>query len=148
MSSGSHSIRILRARTWLVPILLLSQCVQACPQPRETPLAPESFLNRTNPLAPLPVHLKAGERLFNGRGSQHNCADCHGKAGDAKGPLAGLFQTQPRDFTCTTQMEPLRDGQLFWAIRIGINGTVMPASPKLSDEQIWQLILYIRQFAQ
>ncbi|MDX2219995.1 MAG: cytochrome c [Burkholderiales bacterium] len=119
-----------------------------CPQPRETPSAPQDVLGRTNPLPPLPVHLKAGERLFNGRGNQHNCADCHGKAGDGKGPIANLFQTKPRDFTCTTQMETLSDGQLFWAIRTGINGTVMPASPRVSDEQIWQLVLYIRQFAQ
>lgn len=120
----------------------------SCPQPRETPAAPPHLLERPNPLAPLPAHLKAGERLFNGRGTQHNCSDCHGSAGDGKGPLASLFQTQPRDFTCTRQMQTLPDGQLFWAIRTGVNGTVMPASPRLSDDQIWQLILYIRQLSQ
>lgn len=129
-------------------VLLAPQVARACPQPRETPSAPEAFLTRSNPLPPLPAHLKAGERLFNGRGSQHNCADCHGKAGDGKGPIASLFQTKPRDFTCATQMETLPDGQLFWAIRTGVTGTVMPPSPKLSDEQIWQLVLYIRQFSQ
>lgn len=132
----------------LILLLTFSQKTLACPQPRETPAAPAAYLARTNPLAPLPAHLKAGERLFNGRGSQHDCTGCHGKAGDGKGPIANLFQTQPRDFTCTTQMETLPDGQLFWAIRHGINGTVMPASPKLSDEQIWQLVLYIRQLSQ
>lgn len=147
MSGGPH----IRVHALLLPLLVfvtLPPAVMACPKPRETPAAPEPFLSRSNPLPPLPAHLKAGERLFNGRGSQHNCTDCHGKAGDGKGPIANLFQTRPRDFTCTTQMEALPDGQLFWAIRTGINGTVMPASPKLSDEQIWQVVLYLRQFAQ
>ncbi|NIP99686.1 MAG: cytochrome C, partial [Nitrospinaceae bacterium] len=39
------------------------------------------------------------------------------------------------------------DGQMFWIIKNGSPGTRMPAFGNLSDEQIWQLVLYIRQFA-
>ena len=38
-------------------------------------------------------------------------------------------------------------GQLFGIIRHGSPGTQMTAYDLLEDNQIWQLVLYIRQFA-
>ena len=39
------------------------------------------------------------------------------------------------------------DGQLFWIIRFGSPGTKMPPNPRFSDEQVWQLVAYLRQLA-
>ena len=39
------------------------------------------------------------------------------------------------------------DGQLFWIIRFGSPDTAMPPHPALSDEQLWQLVFYLRQLA-
>jgi len=44
-------------------------------------------------------------------------------------------------------MKSLPDGQLFWVIQNGSPGSVMPAFDNLDDDQIWQLILYIRNFS-
>jgi len=41
----------------------------------------------------------------------------------------------------------LPDGQLFWIIRNGSPKTSMFAFPSLTDDQVWQLIHYIRQFS-
>jgi mono/diheme cytochrome c family protein len=39
------------------------------------------------------------------------------------------------------------DGQLFWIIRHGSPDTAMPPSRNLNDQQVWQLVAYIRQLA-
>ena len=44
-------------------------------------------------------------------------------------------------------MKELPDGQLFWIIRNGSQGTAMPAFKNLHDDQIWQLIHYLRHFS-
>ena len=41
----------------------------------------------------------------------------------------------------------LPDGQLFWIIRNGSPGTAMPGYGPLSDEQIWQLVLFVRSLS-
>jgi len=40
------------------------------------------------------------------------------------------------------------DGQLFWIVRYGSPGTGMPPSRNLTDQQIWQLVAYLRKLAQ
>ncbi len=44
-------------------------------------------------------------------------------------------------------MESIPDGQLFWIIRNGSAGTGMPAFSDLGDEQIWQLVHFLRTLA-
>ena len=57
------------------------------------------------------------------------------------------MEPPPRNFTCEKVMEALPDGQLFWVIKNGSKGTAMPAHKfSLRDDQIWQLILFIRRF--
>jgi len=143
--------RCLRWFALLIPAALEAPAFAApaaCPQPRETKPAPDAYLNRANPLPPLPANLKAGERLYKGQGGQHDCSACHGKAGDGDGELAKLFETKPRNFTCSQQMQGIPDGQLFWIIKYGSPATVMPASPRLSETQVWQIVLHLRQMSQ
>ena len=44
-------------------------------------------------------------------------------------------------------MNGIPDGQLFWIIRYGSPDTAMPPSNTLSDEQVWQLVNYLRHLA-
>jgi hypothetical protein len=44
-------------------------------------------------------------------------------------------------------MEGVSDGQLFWVIKQGSHGTRMKAFEKMEDRQIWQLVHYLRHFA-
>ncbi|NIS85156.1 MAG: hypothetical protein GWN88_08570 [Nitrospinaceae bacterium] len=46
-------------------------------------------------------------------------------------------------------MKTIPDGQMFWIIRNGSRGTAMPAHEStLSEKETWQLILFVRQFAE
>jgi len=118
-----------------------------CPQPRFTGKAPDDYYSRTNPLTADDANIAAAERLYAGSRRDFGCAECHGRKGDGKGPLAEQFSPPPRNFACAQTVNGIPDGQLFWIIRYGSPGTSMPAYPKLGDNQIWQLVLYLRRLA-
>ena len=118
-----------------------------CPQPRFTGTAPEPWIAQSNPLTATDAALDAGALLYQDRKGQPQCAICHGKSGDGRGALSGQYDPPPRNFACAKTINGIADGQLFWIIRFGSPGTAMPPHPKLSDEQVWQLVLYLRQLA-
>ncbi len=118
-----------------------------CPQKRQTPQAPDWIYNQDNPLEPTAKNIQAGEALFKLDAQPTACKVCHGLGGDGLGTIFQQLQPKPRNFTCYYTMKDIPDGQMFWIIKNGSPGTRMPAFGNLSDEQIWQLVLYIRQFA-
>ena len=148
--------RIFRTRTAL---LLISSCgflfacksqplqdVQTgrCPQERTTEAAPATTASRDNPLVSNEENLAAGEKLYQSSAKPVACAGCHGENGDGNGQMASMFEPAPRNFTCSTVLSTISDGQFYWVIKNGSVGTSMPAFSKLTDKQIWQLTLYIR----
>ncbi len=118
-----------------------------CPQPRFTGQAPDEYYSRLNPLASTDANTKAATTMFLGETRSVNCAICHGKTGDGKGVLASQYDPPPRNFSCAKTVAGVPDGQLFWIIRFGSPGTSMPPHPRLNDEQVWQLVLYLRHLA-
>jgi mono/diheme cytochrome c family protein len=117
-----------------------------CPQPRFTGKAPEPDYGRVNPIAADRAMLVAGRSLYE-KGAAPSCQLCHGIKGDGMGPLSGQFDPRPRNFACKETVIGIPDGQLFWIVRNGSPGTSMPAFPALRDEQIWQIVLYLRALA-
>lgn len=96
-----------------------------------------------NPLAPEPNTINAGRLLY-----QNNCVPCHGPTGRGDGPMAAGMQPRPSDFAEHMPPGLHTDGQIFLWIKNGYPGTGMPAwGGRLSDEQIWQLVLYLRTLA-
>jgi mono/diheme cytochrome c family protein len=118
-----------------------------CRQPRFTGKAPDDFYSRKNPMTPATTDSRAGELIYGGDIPGTNCAVCHGRKGNGKGVLAKDYDPPPRNFQCSGTINGVPDGQLFWVIRFGSPNTQMPDHPKLSDEQVWQLVTFIRQLA-
>ena len=117
-----------------------------CPQPRSTQKAPEDIYNKTNPLSSTPENIEKGRLLFT-LDAQPTCTVCHG-SGNGLGMMSGGMNPPPRNFMCKETMESIPDGQLFWIIQNGSPGTSMPAFSDLNDEQVWRIILYLRQLSQ
>lgn len=117
-----------------------------CPQPRLTDKAPGSIYDRANPLAANRKNRKAGRNIYQDL-SVPGCAVCHGEKGAGDGPLAGQFNPRPRNFACPNTIRGIPDGQLFWIIKNGSAGTAMPRFDYLSDDEIWQLVLYLRSLS-
>ena len=118
-----------------------------CPQPRQTVKAPDEYLSRSNPVAVTQQNILAGKTLFHIDAKPTACKVCHGISGDGLGILFHRVEPKPRNFTCIHTMDDLPDGQLFWVIKNGSPGTAMPSFSYLADEQVWQLILYLRSFS-
>lgn len=118
-----------------------------CPQARNTPNAPDEIRRLSNPLRPSPENIFAGQTLFHFDAKPGPCRVCHGISGNGLGILFRELRPTPRNFTCNQSMTTIPDGQLFWIIKNGSPGSVMPAFKNLDDEQIWQLIHYIRHFS-
>ena len=118
-----------------------------CPQPRNTARAPGKFHRKQNPVPSTPDNIKAGEALFQETAQPIACMNCHGTKGDGQGPMAAALTPRPRNFTCGETMNEISDGQLFWIVKKGSPGTGMMAFPGLSDDQIWQLVHYIRSLS-
>ena len=151
MTIGIRSI-LLRgavASAWLVSFVIQAADPPAaeCQQPRFTGKAPDDYYLRKNPLAAGNADSGAGERIYGGEIEGINCAVCHGRKGNGKGVLAKDYVPPPRNFQCSGTINGIPDGQLFWIIRFGSPNTEMPDHPKLSEEQIWQLVSFIRQLA-
>lgn len=117
-----------------------------CPQPRFTGKAPEAIYALSNPLGRSPESIAAGRRFYE-KDAQPPCRMCHGIKGDGKGPLAAQFDPPPRNFACAQTVNGIPDGQLFWIIQNGSPGTSMPSFQVLREEQIWQVVLYLRDLA-
>lgn len=120
-----------------------------CPQPRFTGRAPAEIYTLTNPLPASAETAAAGQRLYRGTSGGTACATCHGVKGDGKGVLASQFAPPPRNFACAQTVKGIPDGQLFWIVKNGSPGTAMSAASaygKFSDENIWQLVAYLRTF--
>ena len=150
MMSRRLKIASLALVTGMVATAALSQAPAAigeCPQPRFTGKAPTEYLERNNPLPATSQNLKAGEQRYLGMVDNESCAICHGRKGDGKGALARQYDPPPRNFTCAKTVNGVPDGQLFWIIRFGSPGTSMPPFGNLSDDQTWQLVLYLRNLA-
>jgi mono/diheme cytochrome c family protein len=118
-----------------------------CPQPRFTGKAPDEYYTRTNPLLPGTFDQRRAERLYQGKPDKISCASCHGAKGDGKGEMASMFDPPPRNFACARTVNDVPDGQLFWIVRFGSPETSMPPHPGLSDEEIWQIVQYLRRLA-
>lgn len=90
---------------------------------------------------PEPLPESAGQLIYEEMG----CPICHGHQGDGDGFLAEGLSPKPRDFVDLEMMSRLSDMTMFQSIRNGIPHTAMPAW-SLSDEQIWDVISYIKTF--
>lgn len=117
-----------------------------CLQKRKTPQAPSDTYNKKNPLESTPENVSVGEKLYLKGAKPLACANCHGKDGKGKGKMAAGMTPKPRDFSCQDMMQDIPDGQLFWVIQNGSKGTGMMGFKALTEQQIWQLVLYLRKF--
>lgn len=86
--------------------------------------------NEKNPLARNPLAVTAGARLY-----EQACQSCHG--GEGRGDRAPALANG-------NFRRGNADGEIFLNIRNGVPSTQMPPFKRLTTEQIWQLVSYIR----
>jgi len=93
-----------------------------------------------NPLASTSENIHAGQRNFTSY-----CMVCHGLDGQNTGVPFAEKIAPPVPPLNSSSVQAYTDGQLHWIIENGVSPSGMPASRGVfRDEEIWQLVLYIR----
>ena len=92
----------------------------------------------------LGASLEGGKAIY-----EESCAKCHGTAGAGDGRAGRSLEHKPTAFNVTSKLAP--DDKLFKATReggkaVGQSGD-MEGFPKLSDEQIRDVIAYVKTLA-
>jgi mono/diheme cytochrome c family protein len=73
-----------------------------------------------------------------------NCVFCHGDHGSGNTENLPKLRRKPADLTNKERMSAMTDGEIFWKISKGITG-IMPAGEKrMSEEERWNLVNYVR----
>jgi mono/diheme cytochrome c family protein len=93
-----------------------------------------------NPLPASAENIHAGQQAFG-----YYCVACHGRDGQRTGvPFADKL-SPPIPSLAASDVQSYTDGQLKWLIDNGIFPSGMPASRgTLSNDEVWQIVLYIR----
>lgn len=101
-----------------------------------------SYANARNPLTADAERLRAGKALF-----EKNCSSCHGTSGRGDGPAARGLNPAPANLTAALKMPMASDAYLDWTISEGgvpVHSAMPPFKAVLSQDQIWQVVLYLR----
>jgi len=86
-----------------------------------------------------------GKVIYEGKGT---CFNCHGMKGRGDGPGGSTLNPSPRNFRHRGMWHHRSEGEIFWVIKHGSEGTGMiPFGGLLSDEEIWTVIQYERSFS-
>ena len=136
----------------LLKIIVISMLLGALP----TLNVMASITPTETKIAETPENVEKGRAIYFKR-----CSFCHGLLGDGNGPAADYIDPRPRDFTLgtfkfrTTQNGELPlDDDIFRTVSAGLKGTGMQAFDDdiikngLTEEERWQVIFYIKTFAQ
>lgn len=127
---------------WLTMMMALA--VPACSTRQAQNSGPVTETTK-NPLTDLAAAAAAGKPLY-----AVYCAMCHGDSGKGDGAAGASLAAKPTDLT-TGKILSDPDGEIFLVIKNGktTDGkVVMPPVRRLTDEQIWQLVAYVRTMAQ
>lgn len=93
-----------------------------------------------NPLPATAANIAAGRRAF-----ASYCYVCHGLDGQNTGVPFATAMSPPVPSLASPRAQSFRDGQLKWIITRGLAPSGMPASKGiLSDQEIWEIVLYLR----
>ena len=74
------------------------------------------------------------------------CRGCHGNRGRGDGDQAHAGGV-PSDFTDDVWQHGESDGEIFLTIKEGVSADMQPYADRISDEDIWHLVNYLKSLA-
>ena len=116
--------------------IMISFTAQEDPKPWEVPA---KYKGMENPEDASAESIKVGRMVYS-----KNCASCHGKTGKGDGVKARGLDTFPGDFS-GDYFQNQADGEHFYKTKFG--RSEMPKyENKIDDEDIWNMVNYMRTF--
>jgi mono/diheme cytochrome c family protein len=135
------------AMSFVLGLMFLAAAITASAADHVTPVAPQEYLDMESAYDEDDVDdvfIKANYRVYKSK-----CSKCHGSEGDGEGSASEEIIIKPTAFNVEGYFDEKSDGQLFWIINYGSEGTEMEAfGPEsdagFSEDKIWGLVAYIR----
>jgi predicted CXXCH cytochrome family protein len=148
-------LNVPRLKNWRVLLICLAALVSGCkatpPGKLETYtmtrakrwlLVPNS--HKGNPVASTPENISFGKESFS-----RYCVSCHGLDAENDGVAFASHLSPPVPSLASVDVQTYSDGQLKWIIDNGLWPSGMPGSKGiLTEQQIWSIVLYVRQLKQ
>jgi mono/diheme cytochrome c family protein len=141
------SSQVLRSILLFFACCALISCRATPPGPTETRLVhwaehrwTVSGRSSRNPLPATAQNIDAGKRAFG-----YYCVVCHGRDGQNTGVPFATNMAPPVPSLASADVQSYSDGQLKSIMENGMSPSGMPGSKGiLSDEELWQIVVYIR----
>jgi mono/diheme cytochrome c family protein len=92
-----------------------------------------------NPVKPTEKSQARAKELYG-----QDCAICHGETGNGKTDLAKDMGLKLDDWSDPKTLDARSDGDLFNVIRNGKDKMPPEASGRAKDDEVWNLVIYIR----
>ena len=119
-----------------IAVLALTACGGGGNEVATLEPVPAEYAGQTNPFGADAA--TDGAKVF-----QANCESCHGPQGHGDGPAGQVLDPKPKNLG--ELQTTASDDYLYWRINTGKPGTSMVAwKGTLSDDQIWQVVSFIR----
>jgi len=99
-----------------------------------------------NPVPTSEESTAKGKELYLER-TKGNCVFCHGETGAGNEANFPRLRRKPADLTNKERMSAMTDGEVFWKITKGITGIMPSMEKRLTEEERWHVVNYIRTLA-
>jgi len=99
-----------------------------------------------NPAPTSEESVAKGKELYLER-TKGNCVYCHGETGAGNEANFPRLRRKPADLTNKERMSAMTDGEVFWKITKGITGIMPSMEKRLTEEERWHVVNYIRTLA-
>jgi mono/diheme cytochrome c family protein len=132
-------MKIMKTMKLLVASVVLMFLSMSVVAQSKTWEVPANFKSMKNPVASNDASIKAGQTIY-----ARNCMMCHGKTGLGDGPKVRALKSTPNDFT-KADFQNQTDGEHFYKTKTG-RGDMPKYEGKLSDNDIWNVVNYMRTF--
>lgn len=107
---------------------------------------PDDADKTKNPTTASEESIAKGKELYL-TGDKGNCVFCHGETGAGNEANLARLRRKPADISNKERMTAMTDGELFWKISKGINGIMPAGERRMSEEERWHVVNYIRTLA-
>ena len=109
---------------------------------------PEDADKTKNPTVVTPESIAKGKELYMER-MKGNCVFCHGDTGSGNEATiaSGKLRRKPADLTNKERQAAMTDGEVYWKITKGITGIMPNGDRRMSEEERWHVVNYVRTLA-
>ena len=133
---------MLKQLLFVSAVILFGITASSAPGPTPQNAAPAPATGQKNPVKPTEKSRARAREIYG-----IDCAICHGNTGNGKTDLAKDMELTLGDWTDAKTLAATSDDDLFKVIRNG-KGKMPPEEvSRAKDDEVWNLILYIRSLS-